>query len=55
MIEVIEQSPDVELYNPVVVPAAASGDGNGLQRRFPRPITVGIIAEDRIKLTGGGR
>jgi hypothetical protein len=48
MIEVIEQTPNVELYNPVVVPAAAPGDGDGLQRRFPRPIAIGILTEHRI-------
>ena len=50
MIEIVEQASDVELYNPVIVPAAAPGDRDGLQRRFPRPIAIGIVAEDRINL-----
>jgi len=49
MIKIVEQPPDVELNDPVLVPAAASGDGDRLQRRLSRPITVGIVAEDRIK------
>jgi hypothetical protein len=48
VIEIIEQTSDVELNDPVVVPAAASGDGDRRQRRLPRPITIRIIAEDRI-------
>src|SRR6516225_9932242 len=48
MVEIVEQASDVELYYPVIVPAAASGDGNSLQRRLARPIAVGIVAEDRI-------
>ena len=48
MIEIVEQASNVELYNPVIVPAAAPGDRDGLQRRFPRPIAIGIVAEDRI-------
>ena len=47
--EFVEQPADVELYNPVVVPASASGDSDRLQRRFSRAITIEIIAEDRIK------
>jgi hypothetical protein len=36
MIEIVEQAPDVKLYDPVMVPAAASGNSDCLQRRFPR-------------------
>ena len=49
VIEIVEQPPDVELHHPVLVPATASGDGDRLQRRFPRPIAIGIVVEDRIK------
>ena len=50
VIEIVEQTPDVELHHPVLVPATASGDGDRLQRRFPRPIAIGIVVEERIKL-----
>ena len=49
VIEIVEQTPDVELHHPVLVPATASGDGDRLQRRFPRPIAIGVAMEDRIK------
>jgi hypothetical protein len=49
MIEIIEQPSDVELYNPVSVPAPASGNSDCRQRRFSRPIAIGILVEDRIK------
>ena len=49
MIEIIEQAPDVELYNPVGVPASASGNGDCRQRRFSRPIAIRVLVEDRIK------
>src|ERR1051325_7005359 len=29
MIEIVEQASDVELYNPVIIPAAAAGDSDG--------------------------
>ena len=50
MIEIVEQASNVELHHPVLVPATASGDSDRLQRRFPRPITIGIVVEERIKL-----
>ena len=43
VIEIVEQAPDVELHHPVLVPATASGDGDRLQRRFPRPIAIGVV------------
>src|SRR5262245_36484452 len=46
MVEIIEQTPDVELHNPVTAPAAASGDGVRLQRRLSRPITQGAAGID---------
>src|SRR5260370_10499217 len=49
MSEIVEQPSDVELHNPVIVPAATSGNGDCLQRRLSWTITVGVIAEDRIK------
>ena len=49
VIEIVEQPSDVELHNPVIVPAATSGNGDCLQRRLSWTITVGVIAEDRIK------
>ena len=42
VIEIVEQPSDVELHHPVLVPATASGDGDRLQRRFPRPIAIGV-------------
>jgi site-specific DNA recombinase len=48
VIEIVEQPPDIELHHPVLVPASASGDRDRLQRRFPRPIAIGIVVEDRI-------
>ncbi len=49
MIEIVEQPPYVELHHPVLVPAPASGDGDRFQRRFSRPIAIGIVVEERIK------
>jgi hypothetical protein len=49
MIEIVEQTSDVELNDPVIVPASAPGNSNRRQARLSRPIAVGIIAEDRIK------
>src|SRR5271166_4420636 len=49
VIEIVEQAPDVELDDPVVVPATASGNGDCRQCRLPRPIAIGISAEDRIQ------
>src|SRR6202012_1171661 len=49
MIEIVEQPSNVELHHPVLVPATASGDGDRLQRRFARPVTVGILVEERIE------
>src|SRR4029077_14969555 len=49
MSEIVEQPSDVELHNPVIVPAATSGNSDCLQRRLSWTITVGVIAEDRIK------
>jgi hypothetical protein len=49
VIEIVEQPSDVELHHPVLVPATASGDGDRLQRRFARPVAIGIFVEDRIK------
>ena len=45
----VAEGPDVELDDPVVVPAAASGHGDCRQRRFARPVAIGVCAEDRIK------
>jgi hypothetical protein len=50
MIEIVEQASDVELDDPIVVPAAAPGNGDCRQCRLSRPITIGVIAEHRIKL-----
>ena len=49
VIEIVEQPSDVELHHPVLVPATASSDGDRLQRRFSRPIAIGVAMEDRIK------
>ena len=49
MIEIVEQPPDIELHHPVLVPASASGDSDRLQRRFPRPVAIGIVVEKRVK------
>jgi hypothetical protein len=49
MIENVEQAADIEFENPVIPPASLTRYPNGIQRRFARPIAIGIIAEDRIK------
>ena len=56
MVDVVEQSFDVELYNPVIFPASLARDADGIERRFPRPIPVGVsvglrtIPRDLLKL-----
>ena len=43
MIEIVEQASNVEIHHPVLVPATASGDGDRLQSRFPRPIDSDLL------------
>ncbi|HET9303389.1 MAG TPA: hypothetical protein VFO20_11475 [Propionibacteriaceae bacterium] len=42
----IEQTFDVKLQNPVVLPAPRAGHCYGIQRRLAGPVTVGVRKKD---------
>jgi hypothetical protein len=42
VVDVVEQTFDVELENPVVLPAPLARDANSIERRFSRPIAIGV-------------
>jgi len=45
VIDVVEQTFDIKLKNPTVLPTPLSRDSNCVQRRFSRPVTVGVWKE----------
>src|SRR5260370_42508580 len=48
--EVVKQAFDVEVENPVVPPTPFTCDAYSIQRRFSRPVAIGVRQEDRIQL-----
>jgi hypothetical protein len=40
VINIVEQTFDIELQNPVIFPAALTRDPDGIERRFPGPIAI---------------
>ena len=50
MRDIIEQTFDVELYNPVILPASLTRDANCIQRRFTRSVAVGVLQEYGIEI-----
>jgi hypothetical protein len=48
--DIIEQTFDVELYNPVILPASLTRDANCIQRRFTRSVAVGVLQEYGIEI-----
>jgi len=49
VIDVIEQSPDVELKNPIVPPATFAADIDRLMSRLSRSISIGIFMKMRFQ------
>jgi hypothetical protein len=48
MVDVVKQSFDVELQNPIILPAPLARYLHGIQRRFCGSISVGVWQEDRL-------
>lgn len=49
VIDVVEQSFDVELYNPIVLPAPLSRDAYGIESRFAGSVAIGIRQKDWVE------
>src|SRR5713101_6511237 len=46
MADFVEQLSDVELQNPIDMPAPLSRRSHGVQGRLPRPVAIGVRQED---------
>jgi len=46
MRKIVKQAFDVELQDPVVLPAPLTRNTHGIQSRFARSVTVGVRQED---------
>jgi hypothetical protein len=49
VIDVVKQALDVKFQDPVTLPASLSRDPNCIQRRFIRPVAIGICQEDWVQ------
>ena len=47
MVDVVKQSFDVKLHNPLVTPAPLARDPYSSQGRFPRPVALGAVPLSR--------
>jgi len=45
VIDCVEETFDVEVQHPIVLPAALARRSNGIQRRFALTVTIGIRVE----------
>jgi hypothetical protein len=46
VVNVVEQTSDIELQYPVVLPAPLSRNPYSVQRRFVRPVPIGVCQKD---------
>ena len=48
--KIVEQALYIKLQNPIIFPAPLSRDPNGVQRRFPRPVAIGVCQEYLVQI-----
>jgi hypothetical protein len=50
VVDMVEETLDIEFHNPVVVPTSPPHQGNRIVGRAPRPIAIGVWMEHRVDL-----
>src|SRR5215472_14881786 len=65
MVDIIKQTFDIELQDPIIFPAPFTRNAYGIERRFLRPVAVGVCQEYLVQIrvflgmgtarTGGGK
>jgi hypothetical protein len=50
VIDRIEKTLDVEIHNPVILPAALAAALHGLVGRLARSVAIGVLIKDRLQL-----
>ena len=50
MANAVEEGPDIEIEHPVLVPTTLASHGQRVVGASPRPVSVAVGAQDRLKL-----